>query len=263
MASEGVERRLAAILAADVVGYSRLMGADEAGTLARLKALRKELIDPEIAARRGRIVNTAGDGLLVEFASAVDAVEGAVEMQRAIAGRNAEIPEDERIVLRIGVNLGDVIVDGDDIHGNGVNIAARLEGLAEPGGLLISHTVHESIAGKLDAEFADNGKREFKNIAKPVRVWSWPRRLPADRQQRKPFVVVGEFEGRSEDEKRLAEDLRDDLAAALSRLTGLEVTLDRRKADYSIHGGVRIAAQAINNINISRKGFMCHSATSC
>lgn len=243
MASEGVERRLAAILAADVVGYSRLMGADEAGTLARLKALRKELIDPEIAAHRGRIVNTAGDGLLVEFASAVDAVEGAIEMQRAIAGRNADIPEDKRIVLRIGVNLGDVIVDGDDIHGNGVNIAARLEGLAEPGGLLISHTVHESIAGKLDAEFADNGKREFKNIAKPVRVWSWPRRLPTDRRERKPFVVVGEFEGRSEDEKRLAKDLRDDLSAALSRLTGLEVTRDRRKADYSIHGGVRLAGR--------------------
>ena len=241
MASEGVERRLAAIFAADVVGYSRLMGADEAGTLARLKALREELIDPAIAARRGRIANTAGDSLLVEFASAVDAVEGALKMQQAIAGRNAEIPEDQRIVLRIGVNLGEVIVDGEDIHGNGVNIAARLEGLAEPGGLLISHTVHESIAGKLDAEFADNGKREFKNIAKPIRVWSWPRRLPTDRRERKPFVVVGDFEGRSEDEIRLAEDLRDELAAALARLTGMEVTRDRRKADYSIHGGVRLA----------------------
>jgi class 3 adenylate cyclase len=243
VASEGVERRLAAILAADVVGYSRLMGDDEAGTLARLKALRRELIDPAIANHRGRIFNTAGDGLLAEFANAMDAVAGAVEMQRAMAGRNAEIPEQERIVLRIGVNLGDVIVDGDDIHGNGVNVAARLEGLAEPGGLLISQKVHESIDGKLDAEFADNGKREFKNIAKPIRVWSWPRRLPTDRRERKPFVVIADFEGRSEDELRLAEDLRDELAAALSRLTGLEVTRDRRKADYSIHGGVRLAGQ--------------------
>jgi adenylate cyclase len=241
--SEAVERRRAAILAADVVGYSRLMGDDEAGTLARLKALRKELIDPEIAVRRGRIVNTAGDGLLAEFTSAVDAVEGAVEVQRAIAARNAEIPEDKRIVLRMGVNLGDVIVDGDDIHGNGVNVAARLEALAEPGGLLISQTVHERIAGKLDAKFVDNGKREFKNIARPVRVWSWPRRLPTEWQERKPFVVITEFEGRSEDEKRFGEDLRDDLVAALSRLTGLEVTVDQRKADYLILGGVRLAGR--------------------
>ncbi len=242
MAEAGVERRLAAIVAIDVAGYSRLMGADEEGTLATLKAHRA-VIDPISQNNGGRIVGTAGDGLLLEFPSVVAAVSFAIETQGVMAERNADIPDDRKMLYRIGINQGDVLVDGDDIYGDGVNIAARLEGLAEPGGLLISHTVHESIAGKLDAEFADNGKREFKNIAKPVRVCSWPRRLPANRQDRKPFVVVGEFEGRSEDEKRLAEDLRDDLAAALSRLTGLEVTVDRRKADYSIHGGVHLAGR--------------------
>ncbi len=238
-----MERRLAAILAADVVGYSRMMGEDEAGTLTALKACRKELIDPEIDAHHGRTVKLMGDGALVEFASVVDAVECAIDIQRNMAKRSVEVPEDRRIQLRIGINVGDVIVEGDDIYGDGVNVAARLEGMAEPGGLLVSHTVYESIAGKLNIVLADNGKREFKNIAKPVRVWSWPRRLPANRQDRKPFVVVTEFEGRSEDEKLLAEDLRDDLAAALSRLTGLEVTVDQRKADYLIHGGVRLAGR--------------------
>jgi adenylate cyclase len=241
MAEDRVERRLAAILAADMVGYSRLMEADERGTIARLKAHRSELIDPSVTEFNGRIFKTTGDGLLVEFASVVDAVECAVAIQRAIAEGEAEVAEERRIRYRIGINLGDIIVEDGDIFGDGVNVASRLEGMAEPDGLLVSHTVYESIAGKLDAEFADNGEREFKNIAKPVRVWSWPRRLPADRRERKPFVVVAEFEGRSEDEKRLAEDLRDDLAAALSRLTGLEVTVDRRKADYLIHGGVRLA----------------------
>jgi adenylate cyclase len=238
-----MERRLAAILAADVVGYSRMMGEDEAGTLTALKACRKELIDPAIDAHHGRTVKLMGDGALVEFASVVDAVECAIDIQRNMAKRSVEVPEDRRIQLRIGINVGDVIVEGDDIYGDGVNVAARLEGMAEPGGLLVSHTVYDSIAGKLDIVFADNGEREFKNIAKPVRVWSWPRRLPAYRQDRKPFVVVTEFEGRSEDEKLLAEDLRDDLAAALSRLTGLEVTVDQRKADYLIHGGVRLAGR--------------------
>ena len=144
---ERVARRLSAILAADVVGYSRLMGADEAGTLARLKAVRDQLIDRTIAEHHGRIVKTTGDGLLVEFASVVDAVDGAVKLQRALAERNAAIADDRRIVLRIGVNLGDVIVDGDDIFGDGVNVAARLEAMAEPGGVLVSQTVHDSIAG--------------------------------------------------------------------------------------------------------------------
>lgn len=243
MEESGVQRKLAAIVSADVVGYSRLMGEDEAGTLATMKAHRRELWIPKTEEFGGRIVGGAGDSILVEFSSAVAAIEFSVAVQRGMDERNASIPEDQRMLLRIGVNIGEVIVDGDDIFGDEVNVAARLEGMAEPAGLLVSHTVYESIAGKLDIVFADNGEREFKNIAKPVRVWSWPRRLPADRQERKPFVMVTEFEGRSEDEKLLAEDLRDDLAAALSRLTGLEVTVDQRKADYLVHGGVRLAGR--------------------
>src|SRR3954470_23775196 len=133
-----VERRLAAVLAADVAGYSRLMGADEEGTLNRLKAHRRQLVDPKIKEHHGRIVKTTGDGMLVEFSSVVDAVRCAVEIQRAMVDRNAETAEDKRIIFRIGVNLGDVIIDGDDIYGDGVNIAARLEALAEPGGVCIS-----------------------------------------------------------------------------------------------------------------------------
>src|SRR5262249_34015212 len=136
-----VERRLAAILAADVAGYSRLMGADEEGTLERLKAHRRELVHPKIREHRGRIVKTTGDGMLGDFPSVVDAVHCAVEIQRGMADRNAEVPEDKRITFRIGINLGDVIIDGDDIYGDGVNIAARLEALAEPGGICVSRTV--------------------------------------------------------------------------------------------------------------------------
>ena len=138
-------RRLAAILAADVTGYSRLMGADEEGTLERLKALGRELLDPKIAEHRGRIVKTTGDGLLVEFASVVDAVRCAVAVQQAMSERNADVRADDRIELRIGVNLGDVIVEGDDLYGDGVNIAARLEALADPGGVFISNTVHDQV----------------------------------------------------------------------------------------------------------------------
>ena len=141
MGEQHVERRLSAILAADVVGYSRLMGANEVGTLRALKTLRKELIDPSIAAHGGRIVKLTGDGILIEFASAVDAVACAVEVQRAIAHRNAETPQDRRIEYRVGINIGDVIVDGDDIYGDGVNVAARLQALAEPGGVWISGAV--------------------------------------------------------------------------------------------------------------------------
>jgi adenylate cyclase len=155
-----VERRLAAILAADVAGYSRLMGADEEGTLERLKALRRELLDPKIAAHRGRIVKTTGDGLLVEFASVVDAVRYAVEVQQSMPERNIDVAADSRIELRIGINLGDVIVEGDDLYGDGVNIAARLEALAEPGGICISRMVREQIRDKLPYSFADMGGAE-------------------------------------------------------------------------------------------------------
>ena len=163
-------RRLAAILAADVAGYSRLMGADEEGTLERLKAHRRELIDPKIKEHRGRIVKTTGDGMLVEFSSVVDAVRCAAELQRAMIDRNGETPEDQRISFRMGVNLGDVIVDGDDIYGDGVNIAARLEALAEPGGIVISRAVRNQIRGKLPYTFEDMGKQTVKNIVRPVRA---------------------------------------------------------------------------------------------
>ena len=166
MATERVERRLAAILAADVAGYNRLMGGDEEGTLARLKALRRELAEPKIKEHHGRIVKTTGDGILVEFASVIDAVRCAVEMQRAMVDRNAEAPENKRIAFRIGVNLGDVIIDGDDIYGDGVNIAARLEALAEPGGICISRVVRDQIRDKLPYTFDDMGEQSVKNIAR-------------------------------------------------------------------------------------------------
>src|SRR5499433_534835 len=164
-------RRLAAILVADVVGYSRLMGTDEEGTLERLKGARRELVDPKIKEHRGRIVKTTGDGLLAEFPSVVDAVRCAVEVQRAMLDRNAETPKDGRITFRIGINLGDIIVDGDDIYGDGVNIAARLEALAEPGGICISRVVRDQIRDKLPYPFEDGGEQNVKNIARPVRIY--------------------------------------------------------------------------------------------
>jgi TolB-like protein/class 3 adenylate cyclase len=164
-------RRLAAILAADVAGYSRLMGADEEGTLERLKALRGELVDPKIAEHHGRIVKTTGDGLLVEFASVVDAVRCAVEVQQAMPERNTGLGADDRIELRIGINLGDVIVEGDDLYGDGVNIAARIEALADAGGVFVSNTVHDHVRDRLPFVFEDLGEQQVKNIARPVRVY--------------------------------------------------------------------------------------------
>jgi adenylate cyclase len=166
-----VERRLAAILAADVAGYSRLIEADEEGTLSRLKALRAEVIDPKIAAHRGRIVKTTGDGLLVEFASVVDAVRCAVELQVAMAESNAAFLPERRIEFRIGINVGDIVVEDDDIFGDGVNVAARLEGLAEPGGICVSARVQEDATGRLDLAFEDIGEQALKNISRPVRVY--------------------------------------------------------------------------------------------
>jgi class 3 adenylate cyclase/TolB-like protein len=165
-------RRLAAILAADVAGYSRLMGTDEEGTLDRLKAHRRELVDPKLEEHRGRLVKTTGDGLLVEFSSVVDAVRCAVELQRAMIDSNTGIPEGRRIVFRIGVNLGDVIIDAGDIYGDGVNIAARLEALAEPGGICISRAVRNQIPDKLPYPFEDMGEQIVKNIARPVRAYT-------------------------------------------------------------------------------------------
>jgi class 3 adenylate cyclase/pimeloyl-ACP methyl ester carboxylesterase len=166
-----MQRRLAAILAADVVGYSRLMGADEMGTLTSLKSHRGELIDSAIAEHRGRIVKTTGDGMLVEFASVVDAVGCAVYVQRSMARRNAGVAEEKQIIFRIGINIGDIIIDGDDIFGDGVNIAARLETLCEPGGICISRAANDQIRDKLSIAFADLGEQAIKNIARAIGVF--------------------------------------------------------------------------------------------
>jgi class 3 adenylate cyclase/pimeloyl-ACP methyl ester carboxylesterase len=166
-----MQRRLAAILSADVVGYSRLMGADEMGTLTSLKSHRSELVDPAIAEHRGRIVKTTGDGVLVEFASVVDAVGCAVNIQRSMVRRNASVPAEKQIIFRIGINVGDIIIDGDDIFGDGVNIAARLETLCEPGGVCISRAANDQIRDKLSLAFADLGEQAVKNIARTVGVF--------------------------------------------------------------------------------------------
>src|SRR4030088_2887401 len=171
LSSEHVERRLAAILAADVAGSCRLIGIDEEGTLAQLRALRKTLFDPKVTDHHGRIVKNTGDGALVEFASVVDAVRCAVEVQRGMADRNTDVPKHKRIEFRIGIHVGDIIIAEDDIFGDGVNIAVRLEGIAEPGGFSISDDAHRQIRGKVDITFEDTGSQSLKNIAEPIRVW--------------------------------------------------------------------------------------------
>ena len=170
MVEARIERRLAAILAADVAGYSRLMGVDEEGTLRQLKAHRRELVDPKITEHRGHIVKTTGDGMLVEFVSVVDAVRCAVEIQRNMVERNAEVPTETRIQFRIGINVGDIISDDNDIFGDGVNVAARLEALADPGGIDVSRNVHDQVRDKLSFSFEDMGEQTVKNIARPIGV---------------------------------------------------------------------------------------------
>src|ERR1700756_3622018 len=186
MTTARVDRRLAAIPAADVAGYSRLMGADEEGTLARLKACRKALVDPKIAEHRGRIVKTTGDGILVEFGSGVDAVRCAVDIQRGMASSNVDIPEGKRIEFRIGVHVGDIIIDDNDIFGDGVNIAARLEGIADPGGICVSDDAHGQIKGKTEIVYDDMGHQSLKNISEPMRAW---RARPASASSALPEAV--------------------------------------------------------------------------
>jgi adenylate cyclase len=173
MAEERVNRKLAAILAADVVGYSRLMGADEAGTLAALKQHRQTIFDPGVAAHNGRIVKLIGGGTIVEFGGVIDAVNSALSVQRLDDALPDEVLRHPKIVLRIGINLGDVIIGGDDIYGDGVNIAARLEPLAEPGGICVSSIVNESIGNRIDVRFRDAGDITVKNINRPIRIWKW------------------------------------------------------------------------------------------
>jgi len=223
-------RRLAAILAADVAGYSRLIGADEGGTLDRLRALRRELLDPKIAEHRGRLVKTTGDGLLVEFGSVVDALRCAVEVQSEMTGHNTGVPPNKRIELRIGINVGDIVVEGGDIFGDGVNVAARLEGLAEPGGICVSARVQEDAAGKLDLAFEDIGEQQLKNIARPVRVFGAvigqkPVPEPALALPDKPSIAVLPFANMSGDAEQeyFADGMVEEIITALSRIRWLFV----------------------------------------
>jgi adenylate cyclase len=235
MAEARVERRLAAILAADVAGYSRLMGVDEEGTLAALKEDRSKVIDPKIAEHLGRIVKTTGDGALVEFASAVDAVRCAVEIQRTMGERNATIPEDRRIEFRIGINIGDIIIEDADIYGDGVNIAARLEGIAEPGGISISEDAWRQVQGKVAANFVDIGEQNLKNITRPVRVYRLdpaPKGAAASEAPRpmlalpdKPSIAVLPFQNMSGDPEQeyFVDGMVEDIITGLSRFKWLFV----------------------------------------
>ena len=237
MANERLQRRLAAILAADVVGYSRLMGIDEAGTLARLNGLRRDLIGPTIAAHSGRIVKLMGDGALVEFASAVDAVTCAIEIQKRVCEREAGLLQTDPIRFRIGINVGDIIIEGDDILGDGVNIAARIESIAEPGGVSISEDAWRQVQGKVAAKFVDAGEHSLKNIARPVRVFrvddmATPKTTPASETSRpasaqpeKPSIAVLAFTNMSGDRKQeyFSDGLTEDIITDLSKLSELHV----------------------------------------
>ena len=224
MAGARVERRLAAILAADVAGYSRLMGVNEEGTLAALKGCRSELIDPKIAEHNGRMVKTTGDGALVEFASAVDAVRCATEIQLAMAERNANIPEDTRVEFRIGINVGDIIIDKGDIYGDGVNIAARVEALASPGAVCLSDNAYQQVKGKLSLDISDMGEKALKNIAQPVRIYEI--RLNgidgalAPKLPDRPSIAVLPFTNMSGDPEQeyFSDGISEDIITALSRL---------------------------------------------
>jgi len=233
-------RRLAAILAADVAGYSRLMGEDEEGTLAALKAIRRELADPKIKEHRGRIVKTTGDGLLLEFASVVDAVRCAVEVQREMAERNTDVPPDRRIELRMGINVGDIIKDGRDIYGDGVNVAARLEALAEPGGICVSRVVRDQVRDKLAFSFEDMGEQQVKNITRPIRVHriligeksnrsetaaGEPQQDPPLALPDKPSIAVLPFQNMSGDPEQgyFADGMVEEIITALSRVRWLFV----------------------------------------
>src|SRR5262245_37312965 len=229
-----MERRLSAILTIDVAGYSRLMGEDEAGTLERLMAHRGELIDPKIAEHHGRIVKLIGDGALVEFASVVDAVSCAVDIQREMAVRIKESPAGQRIELRIGINIGDIIVEGNDIYGDGVNVAARLEAMAEPGGICISRSVRDQVRDKIKLTFEDLGDQAIKNISRPVRVFrvlvgAAPQRgagaTLARRQPERMSIAVLPFVNMSGDpgQEYFADGISEEIITALSRFHSLNV----------------------------------------
>ncbi len=248
MAEKRVQRRLAAIVAADVVGYSRLMAADEEGTLARVKALHKDLIDPKIAEYSGRIFKTTGDGILAEFPSAVDAVRYAIDVQRAMARLDADVPSDSRMVFRIGISLGDVMVEGDDLFGNGVNVAARMEGLAEPGAICVSGNVQEHVGNVLDITLEDLGEQTVKNIDRPVRCYRVhlePGSAAGTRLQQlsgapplpdKPSIAVLPFDNMSGDPEQeyFSDGISEDLITALSRIRHFKVIA--RNSTFSYKG---------------------------
>ena len=266
-------RRLAAILAADVAGYSRLIGADEGGTLQALKAIRAELIDPTIAAHNGRLVKTTGDGLLVEFDRVVDARRCATEAQAGMAERNATMPAKKRIDFRIGINMGDIVVEDGDIFGDGVNVAARLEALAEPGGICVSARVQEDAAGKLDLAFEDLGEQSLKNIARPIRAYrvatgavpTTVQETPTLALPDKPSIAVLPFANMSGDPEQeyFADGMVEEIITALSRIRWLFViarnssfTYKRRAVDvkrvgrelgvrYVLEGSVRKAVRRV------------------
>ena len=228
MSAENVERRLAAILAADVMGYSRLMEADEKRTMAALNTHRREFFDPTIAEHGGRIFKAMGDGFLVEFSSAVNAATCAVQIQNGMALRNQSVPEGQRIIFRIGVNLGDVIVEGSDLHGDGVNVAARLEGLADPGGICLSANVHDQVKRRIDAQFDDLGPQMLKNIAEPLRVFrihTRPSEPAVLALPDKPSIAILPFTNMSSDTEYdyFVDGLTEDLITDISRNPGLFV----------------------------------------
>jgi adenylate cyclase len=270
MAEGRVDRRLAAILDGDVAGYSRLMGADEEGTLSRLNAHRREFLEPKIADYRGRIVKRTGDGILIEFASAVDAARCAVEIQHGMIERNASVPQDKRIELRIGIHVGDIMIEDGDIFGDGVNIAARLEGIAQPGGICISDDAYRQVRGKLDANFQDAGEQALKNIARPVRVYQLQpgggaTEAPALALPDKPSIAVLPFQNLSgdPDQEYFADGMVEDIITGLSRIKWLFViarnssfTYKNRPVDvkqvgrelgvrYVLEGSVRKAADRV------------------
>ena len=247
MPAQPIERKLAAIFAADIAGYSRLMGADEEGTHAAVTELRRELIARQIAEHHGRIVKLTGDGFLAEFASVVDAVRCAVELQRRMAERNAGAPADRRIEFRVGINIGDIIVEADDIYGDGVNIAARIEALAEPGGICVSRVVRDQVRDRLEIAFDDMGQQQVKNIARPVRVYKVRGEMaaveaapalaqPALQLPDKPSIAVLPFQNMSGDPEQeyFADGMVEEIITVLSRIRWLFVIA--RNSSFSYKG---------------------------
>jgi len=271
LAGDRVERRLAAVMAADVAGYSRLMGADEVGTLAALKALRREIVDPAITEYRGRIVKTTGDGMLVEFASAVDAVSCAMTVQGKIAEREGAI------LFRIGINIGDIIIDVDDIFGDGVNVAARVETECEPGGVCLSGSAFEQVRGKTNFSFDDLGERSLKNIDRPVRLYAVS---PASAQTasaltsqarqplalpEKPSIAVLPFQNMSGDSEQdyFADGMVEDIITALSRFKSLFVIARNSSFAYKGNHRTYVKSDVILAFAMSSKGACGRPRTVC